>query len=715
MRKRRTLTLCALLVLTLFFGTLFSQASPPIPGAPPSEESASIPTDLTLPEKSREQAKSFPADLDAVPLQTLRQAPLDDLALESKLRLRAEKELAQEPPALSASSYPNLRPHAPSGWSYPVTPSSAQGTSRVNALYAGQPTYFDWTVLNDSAIEISARFYVYLYLDGARIASWYIDGLSARWYAYARDWAYTVETPGWHTLRLVADAAGNILEENELDNTWQLDFYWESPASTRPNLRPFQPGGWSAPIVPSAVLGGNAPTALYVGQPTYIDWAIQNNSSLAVNTRIQSYLYLDDVRVASWYTDGLLPNWSAYVLDWALTVQTPGWHTLRLVTDAANAVQEMDETDNVYEARFFWQDSGQPNLRLYTPLSWSAPVVLSAAPGTTTNSALYAGKPIYIDWAVLNDSGADINKRFYHYLYLDGQRIASWHTDLLLGHWYTLVSDWSYTVQTPGWHRFMLVTDATSAIGESDEGDNVWEGAFWFDAREERTAGAVWVNGYYRSGLMPLSFNDANARGFLNELGRVGWLKAFQWGDESAWEKDFKDARWGGMDHLVVDGVTLVYFSGHGSRTGLRFDTLQDDFELTYEEAYWGNGSLNWLVADSCQVLNNDDGAAIARWGRAFGGLHALLGFDTPCHDLPQRGENFARYADGSYWWTGALPLKDAWFQAAAITEDSSTYSAALIATQSAIDPSNDYLPGVGSYSADPVAPTRFYLWRVQN
>ena len=206
----------------------------------------------------------------------------------------------------------------------------------------------------------------------------------------------------------------------------------------------------------------------------------------------------------------------------------------------------------------------------------------------------------------------------------------------------------------------MLVTDATSAVSESDEGDNVWEGALWFDSREERTVGAVWVNGYYRSGLMPLSFNDANARGFLNELGRAGWLKAFQWGDESAWEKDFKDARRGGLDHLVADGVMFVYFSGHGSRTGLRFDTLQDDFELTYDEAYWGNGLLNWLVADSCQVLNNDDGQAIARWGRAFGGLHTLLGFDTPCHDLPQRGENFARYADGSYWWTGALPLKDA-------------------------------------------------------
>ena len=295
--------------------------------------------------------------------------------------------------------------------------------------YAGQPTYLDWAVLNESMAEVTARFYVYLYLDGARIASWYADGLPARWYAYGRDWTFTVASPGWHTLKIVADAVGNILEENEMDNAWELDFYWESQLATRPNLKPFRPGSWAAPIVPAAVAGGNTPTALYVGLPTYIDWAIQNNSSLAVNTRIQSYLYLDDVRVASWYTDGLLPSWSAYVLDWALIVHTPGWHTLRLVTDAADAVQEMDETDNVYEARFFWQDSGQPNLRLHTPSGWGAPVVFSAAPGTTTNSALYAGKPIYIDWAALNDSGADINTRIYHYLYLDGQRIAAWHTD----------------------------------------------------------------------------------------------------------------------------------------------------------------------------------------------------------------------------------------------------------------------------------------------
>ncbi len=44
---------------------------------------------------------------------------------------------------ITVNAYPDLRPYAPSGYPYPVVPSSVQGTHEVNTLYAGQPTYFD--------------------------------------------------------------------------------------------------------------------------------------------------------------------------------------------------------------------------------------------------------------------------------------------------------------------------------------------------------------------------------------------------------------------------------------------------------------------------------------------------------------------------------------------------------------------------------------------
>ena len=713
MHKRRCVWLGVLLGIGILVGSLVAQAGPPRPILPPppgQEEQGpaggvawrgALPTQAQA--VASPQGQDLPTLLDKLPPPTEESKPHPALKEKAALKLQD----------VSPSQVPDLRPYTPPGWSYPIIPSSLRGTSSVNTLYAGQPTYFDWAVVNDSSAPIATRFYTYLYLDGTRIASWYTDGLPAYWYAYARDWAYTVATPGWHTLRLVADATEAIAEGNEGNNSWEYMFYWQG--AVLPNLKPYQPSAWSGAVVPASVTGTTTANTLYAGRPTYIDWAITNNSSIAAGARVYTELYLDGNRLASWYTDSLLPYWQAYVIDWAYTVTTPGWHTLRLVTDATNAVVESDETDNAWEGSFYWQEAGKPNLRPYQPAGWSNPLVLSAVQGTTSNSSLYIGQPIYIDWAVLNDSGAAIATRFYHYLYMDGQQLASWYTDVLNGQWYAMTLDWPYVVQTPGWHKFRLVTDATGVIVESDEGDNAWEADFWFESRQETSVGVEWVNYYYRSGLASLMYNDRNALGFYNELGRIGWTRAFNWGNYSAWEKDFKDRSKGGIDHEIVDAVAFAYFSGHGSRSGFRFDTLHDDYELSYEDALWGDGALNWLAVDSCQLLNDDDGGCILRWGRTFRGLHMILGFATNCYDVPHRGENLARFADGSYWWVGALPIKDAWFQAAAITEDSTTYSAALIALQPPADPSDDRLPGIGAYSADPITPTTFYLWTVQN
>jgi hypothetical protein len=210
-------------------------------------------------------------------------------------------------------------------------------------------------VINNGSATASGRFYSYLYLDGNRIGSWYTDNLAAGYYAYVSDWSYTVSTPGWHTLKIVADATGAIGESNENDNSWERNFYWEGGA--KPNLTPYTPSGWDYPIVPSSVQGTTRVNTLYTGQPTYIDWAVINNGSATASGRFYSYLYLDGTRIGSWYTDNLAAGYYAYVSDWSYTVSTSGWHTLKIVADATGAIGESNENDNTWEKGWNWEST----------------------------------------------------------------------------------------------------------------------------------------------------------------------------------------------------------------------------------------------------------------------------------------------------------------------------------------------------------------------
>ncbi len=53
--------------------------------------------------------------------------------------------------------------------------------------------------------------------------------------------------------------------------------------------------------------------------------------------------------------------------DWMETISTPGWHTVRLITDPDNTIDESDENNNVWEGQFYWESSG--------PLVYSAHTV----------------------------------------------------------------------------------------------------------------------------------------------------------------------------------------------------------------------------------------------------------------------------------------------------------------------------------------------------
>jgi hypothetical protein len=125
---------------------------------------------------------------------------------------------------------PDLRPYPPSGYPYPVVPSSIQGTHEVDTLYAGQLTYFDWHFINSGGVTASGDFHVELWVDGTRHVRYPYSNYGAGWTGGFDDWSIPISTPGWHTVRLVTDPDNTIAESDENNNIWERQFYWTPTA-----------------------------------------------------------------------------------------------------------------------------------------------------------------------------------------------------------------------------------------------------------------------------------------------------------------------------------------------------------------------------------------------------------------------------------------------------------------------------------------------------
>jgi hypothetical protein len=148
-------------------------------------------------------------------------------------------------PPTPVPTEPDLIPFTPSGYEYPITPSSVAGTAVVDTLRAGQPTYFDWWFTNRGGTA-AGDFYVDIWVDDIRYAHYLYSNFEHDWIGGFADWEEIIANSGLHTVRIVIDPDNTIIEIDEDNNTWQGQFYWESPSfpsldlvTTVPN--PLQP------------------------------------------------------------------------------------------------------------------------------------------------------------------------------------------------------------------------------------------------------------------------------------------------------------------------------------------------------------------------------------------------------------------------------------------------------------------------------------------
>lgn len=204
-----------------------------------------------------------------------------------------------------------------------------------------------------------------------------------------------------------------------------------------------------------------------------------------------------------------------------------------------------------------------------------------------------------------------------------------------------------------------------------------------------------------------------SANGFRNVMQSKGHAVNFDWRGASAFEKDFKEKAFGGWDSLTpptryVDQVDAQWYTGHGWPGGFTFKSAVDDTSIVPGDARWGNGDLEWMQLESCQVLQDTNGRAdyFARWDEVFSGLHLLNGFDTNAYCI--NGGTGARFAEYLFpqkflWWTvrPAYTVQQAWATMANDLEPSGVRWRSISPMKGSISNLGDHFWGQGSVGPD--------------
>lgn len=165
-------------------------------------------------------------------------------AYRSNIQSDASNTASTTTPPCSAP-LPDLMPSQWGGWQYPIVPSSIPGTVTVNTLYAGVNTYLDWGITNAGSVDSGPVTYGNLYLDNQLLIEMNWENVRAGYTVAYFDWAIVVDTPGFHTLKFVADPDNMIAESNEANNSWEMQFYWNPTTTVTPTPTTMHTPTWT--------------------------------------------------------------------------------------------------------------------------------------------------------------------------------------------------------------------------------------------------------------------------------------------------------------------------------------------------------------------------------------------------------------------------------------------------------------------------------------
>lgn len=182
----------------------------------------------------------------------------------------------------------------------------------------------------------------------------------------------------------------------------------------------------------------------------------------------------------------------------------------------------------------------------------------------------------------------------------------------------------------------LVLRDTAGSSAMSQSGASPWAEAP-AQAAAAFTMGVEWIQ-YYNGTNPDLPGVPPDANGFYNRLASLGWTGRFNWGNNAAWERDWRDCSLGGGDCTYgVDRAEFVYFSGHGSPARMYFGVNKDAYSFFGGNARFQN--VRWAAFSSCQTLRGGPyigtgNPPLTYWFDSFKGSYMLLGFHSVMGDI---------------------------------------------------------------------------------
>lgn len=148
------------------------------------------------------------------------------------------------------------------------------------------------------------------------------------------------------------------------------------------------------------------------------------------------------------------------------------------------------------------------------------------------------------------------------------------------------------------------------------------------------TIGAEWINSWHNDSCKQnnLSYRDDHAKGFCNKMKVKGHTQKFCWGNDNAWERDFRHPTYGGDSLNWLDNVNFCFYSDHGGNWSnvmhIAFSKKKDYCLGASNKWKLGVKHLKWFVLDCCQcVLNVNSSHITSVWFPPAKGVHMIFGF----------------------------------------------------------------------------------------
>jgi PKD repeat protein len=267
----------------------------------------------------------------------------------------------------------------------------------------------------------------------------------------------------------------------------------------------YAPSGWESPLIVSSVPKAQQNSTLVIGGPVYMSFAVQNEGKEGTPSPFFADLLFDGIVVKRTNFNPVRPGFSSFVVDWAdltATVRiTPGKHRVSVVVDPTDLVVQSNENDNVFEHELEWAPAitqtpttptptRKPNLAPFRPDGWDGVIVTTSVKDAISSTSAASGPlsvdaATYLSYGLKNVGLTSIASPFWVYTYLDGVLVDLLKFNELLSDYWLYRFPMSALAQTipltPGLHAVRIEIDATRLIDESDETDNVFEEAFFWN------------------------------------------------------------------------------------------------------------------------------------------------------------------------------------------------------------------------------------------